>query len=195
MTTIYIFRHGETEWNKEKRFQGHLDIPLNEEGKKQAIGLKDQLEKLAPQAVLSSDLKRAVMTTTLSLEELDIPIYYSDQLREANLGEAQGKTQDEVKEIWGEDVLREWFRGGPDFKFPGGEPKRIASARARKYIQDFLDKHPVDRIAVSTHGYLIFRILCDISDVDPKTLNIGNCKIFEIEVDMDKGWKWIGALH
>ncbi|MCK5883849.1 MAG: histidine phosphatase family protein [Bacteriovoracaceae bacterium] len=194
MTTLYLFRHGETNWNKEKRFQGHLDIPLNEEGRRQAQKLKSRLELLTPDAIVSSDLKRAVMTTTIAAEQLDVPTHFSELLREANLGEAQGKTQDEVKELWGENALKEWFTGSPEFKFPNGEPKKAASKRARDYISNFLKDHPCNKLAVSTHGYLIFRILCDISDVDPKTLNVGNCEIYEIEIDQSGVWKWVGAL-
>ncbi len=195
MKKLFIFRHGQTPWNKEKRFQGHLDIPLSEEGKAEARDLREHLLPINFDYILSSDLKRAKMTTEIALGDRDIPTSYSQMLREAYLGEAQGKTQDEVKELWGENILKQWFHATEDMKFPGGESKSEALVRFKNYVDSFLDTHPASTIAISTHGYIIFRLLCQISSVTPEGLAIKNCQAFEVDVDQQGNWRWVGTLN
>ncbi len=195
MIKIIIFRHGQTAWNKEKRFQGHIDIPLSDEGKQEAKLLKDVLAPIEFDHVLSSDLKRARMTAEIALGDRNIPFSFHPELREADLGEAQGKTYQEVKALWGEDVFKSWFHATHDMKFPGGESKSEALIRFKNFIDSYLETHKVKSIALATHGYIIFRLLCSISEVTPENLTIKNCQAFEIDIDQEGNWRWVATLN
>ena len=95
---IILWRHGQTDWNLQNRFQGHSDIPLNEEGLAQARRAAPLLRNLQPNRILSSDLTRAVQTaqTLADLIELDISI--DSRLRETNGGKWEGRTGAENRE-------------------------------------------------------------------------------------------------
>ena len=79
---FYLFRHGQTNWNLEKKCQGHTDIPLNEKGLKEAEELSIKFEKIPLQVVYSSDLKRATQTAEFLSIKKNIPLLLSEHLRE-----------------------------------------------------------------------------------------------------------------
>lgn len=92
---ITIVRHGETEWNKEGIIQGQLDSKLSELGIEQAKKLAERLSNESFDAIFSSDLSRAADTAKeVAKFHLDVPIYFTQELRERYLGEFQGKTKD-----------------------------------------------------------------------------------------------------
>ena len=97
MTTLLLARHGETDWNRARRWQGHADRPLTARGRTQAADLAARLAHIALEAVYSSDLQRARETaepvaTTHGLELVQLP-----ELREVNVGSWQGLTRDEAE--------------------------------------------------------------------------------------------------
>src|SRR5687767_15916178 len=96
MARLYIFRHGETDWNLARRIQGHTDIALNERGRDQARDLANRLERYPIQAILSSDLARARETAEIVARRSDVPVFVDERLREASLGDAEGLTVDEA---------------------------------------------------------------------------------------------------
>lgn len=89
--TIYLVRHGETEWNVKKLIQGQKDIPLNEKGKKQAGKLAEKLKKIKFDAIYSSDLKRAAETAKIIAGKRKLKIIKSKALRERYFGKFQGE--------------------------------------------------------------------------------------------------------
>ena len=89
---IYLLRHGQTDWNLERRIQGHLDIPLNETGKKEALVCLEKLSSLDIDKIISSDLIRAKETAQIINEKLHLPIHFDSRLREVNLGNLQGRS-------------------------------------------------------------------------------------------------------
>lgn len=106
MTTLTLVRHGQTDWNAQRRIQGSADIPLNDTGREQAREAAAGLRHLVdgdPLVVVSSDLARAHETALLIAAELgvDAPATYP-QLRERNYGEAEGLGIDEFHERWGD---------------------------------------------------------------------------------------------
>lgn len=95
-THVYLVRHGETAWNRERRFQGHQDVPLSPAGLFQAERLAQRLKSETFDAVYSSDLKRAVQTAEIVARELALPVVTLKGLRERFMGEWEGLTQEEV---------------------------------------------------------------------------------------------------
>ena len=96
-TTLVLVRHGETDWNRENRFQGHADIPLNEAGRAQARDLALELEDASFQAVYSSPLLRAYETATILAERLELEVERADDLMEVDVGSWSGLTRVEVE--------------------------------------------------------------------------------------------------
>ena len=90
MTTLYLIRHGETPWNVEGRYQGQLDPPLNENGRRQAQTTAAQLALMGFEAIYSSDLARAQQTAKALVEKTSLPLQLDPRLREIDQGEWQG---------------------------------------------------------------------------------------------------------
>lgn len=90
---IYVMRHGQTDWNVQKKIQGQSDIKLNEEGRKQALAAKEKVKQFHFDLIISSPLSRAKQTAELVKEE-NTPIIYSQSLVERGFGELEGEVLD-----------------------------------------------------------------------------------------------------
>jgi 2,3-bisphosphoglycerate-dependent phosphoglycerate mutase len=141
VTTILLARHGETDWNRDGRFQGHADPPLNETGRTQAESLADTLGDDPPDAVYSSDLRRAVETAEIVGKRLDLPVGREIGLREIHVGSWQGLTREEIDG-------REW----------DGETYEQHRERVLAVLRKIGQRHPHARILVVAHGGCLRRI-------------------------------------
>ena len=103
--TIYLTRHGETEWNEKKLIQGHSDIPLNENGELQSKQLGEKLKDIHFEAVFSSDLIRAIRTAEIIILEKKLAVVTTKTLRERLFGRFEGKHIDELRKILGELIF------------------------------------------------------------------------------------------
>jgi broad specificity phosphatase PhoE len=181
---LFIFRHGETDWNVAKRFQGHSDIPLNAKGMHQAESLRPLMQLLAPQIVLSSDLSRAFETAKIAVQDLNIHIEAAPELREANLGDVEGMLRDEIVAKWGDGFIERWFDAKDlDFTFPNGETKIEHSDRLILAIETFIYEHSkFERFAISTHGGSVHRLIHSCENPPKESLWVKNANVFEVEL-------------
>jgi probable phosphoglycerate mutase len=184
---FYVFRHGETDWNAEGRFQGHIDIPLNDKGREQARGLVHSLKPYGLQAILSSDLSRALETARIVAEGLGgIPVYTDEGLREAYLGQAQGMTYDEILEQFGEGVTGRWRSDHPtdaDISYPGGETGNQVMSRIFEAIERFMkheEREHFDHVGIACHGGVIRRIMQRIRPPGSEPVQIPNAVLYRI---------------
>lgn len=146
---LYIVRHGETAFNKEKIIQGHCDVDLNEAGLQQAKLLAKRISKVRFDYVYSSDLKRVRKTTGEILKFQKCPVRYTRKLRERNMGIFQGKKLEEYVEHLRKNKLIGNFR----CKLPGGgESYNQFRKRISDFVDDIYSKHKNQTILVSTHG-------------------------------------------
>jgi probable phosphoglycerate mutase len=193
MVKLFIFRHGETDWNAEQRFQGHLDIPLNDRGRDQARMLGQKLREARLHALMSSDLSRSVETAEIVALEIGMSpssVFRDPGIREAHLGEAQGLTLSEIRERLGHEVVSRWGSNkatDADVSYPGGETAAEVLERAMKSIQDFAVKNPgCSRLGVSTHGgvirRLMHRVMMPVSE--EKRIPIPNGVVYQLDLDM-----------
>lgn len=196
---IYVFRHGETDWNAERRFQGHTDIPLNQKGEEQAKNLQKIMAQFRPELILSSDLTRALQTAQIASHNMDIPIIKSDKLREALLGEAEGRKLDDILTAYGPSSWDRWVSAKEedmDFGYPKGETKRQFLQRALGYLNNFFEETPdFKRVAISTHGGILRRLVhyCQGAPLDP--IPIPNCATYEVKYLIeDKSWHFRGSV-
>ncbi len=155
---LFLFRHGETDWNREGRLQGHTDTPLNATGLAQAEALAEQLRRHRLDAVVSSDLLRARTTARIVAEAVGVPLLVEPGLRETDVGEAEGLLWADAKTRFGESLTERWYADG-DIAFPGGETGIATRMRALDALRRFTATHPYRRIGVSTHGAMIRQLM------------------------------------
>lgn len=149
MTTILLARHGETDWNREGRFQGHADPPLNRTGRAQAVDLSVALmaEQLA--AVYSSPLRRALETAEVLAASHGLEPVPVDDLREVDVGSWSGLTRAEVEERFPAQFAR-WLDYGQGWE--DGETYEDMGRRAVDALLGLAAAHDGERVLAVTHG-------------------------------------------
>ena len=150
-TRICIIRHGETDWNVEKRIQGHLDIPLNQTGRAQALATAQSAFHYAFQAIYSSDLSRTLDTANAVAKRLALEVQPLALLRERHYGIFQGLTALEGKEKFPE-AYANYLARVAHFHFETGESLQSFSDRSRDAMQWMLQRHQDQTIAAISHG-------------------------------------------
>jgi broad specificity phosphatase PhoE len=143
VTTILLVRHGETDWNIERRVQGHTDRPLTEAGRAQARALADELEGEPIDAVYSSDLERARETARVVAERRGLDVTAIPELREKHFGTWEGLTDDEVLVRFPEARRGHWG---------DAETTEQVSQRVLGALRRIAGAHPGRRVLVVTHG-------------------------------------------
>jgi broad specificity phosphatase PhoE len=148
--TIVLVRHGETDWNRERRWQGVSDLPLNEVGREQARALAAKLETIPLRAVYSSDLRRAYETALLIAERKGLAVTPMRELRELDVGSWTGLSYDEVKERFPDAYTQMRTRSGRGWK--GGETYAEMGRRVLEAMRRIARKHAGDVVLVVTHS-------------------------------------------
>ena len=149
MTTLLLVRHGETDWNREGRWQGRSDTRLNDLGRDQARALADTLDGTID-AVYSSDLARARETAEILAAKVGLEIRLDDRLRERGFGSWEGLTTPEIEERHA-DAHRLW-RAGEGPGADDAEPFDDFADRITAFLDDILERHPEDEVLVVAHG-------------------------------------------
>ena len=165
MTRVLLIRHGETTWNRDRRWQGHADIPLSEAGATQAARLAIHLKiaGAALSAVYSSDLRRAHDTARALAEALEIPVVVDAAWREISVGQWTGLSRDEIRDRFAQDWAR--IAAGEDLPRGGGETFEAFSGRVVTALGSLVARHPDETIAVVTHGGVIRATLLYVLDL------------------------------
>ena len=135
MTTLLLVRHGETDWNAERRIQGHADVPLNVRGLAQARELADRLSGEALDAIYASDLSRARVTAEIVGARHGVPVVVDPDLREIDVGAVEGLIFEDARAIG-------WQ----------GETKEAHAERILGAIHRIAKRHAEGRVLVVTHG-------------------------------------------
>jgi len=185
-TKLYLIRHGETEDTNTKRYKGHIDVSLSENGIRQMERLAafisaevtselPSFQSSALTAVYCSDLSRAVKSAEIIAEPHSIKPVVVKALRERNFGIWEGMTFDEIKEKYPEE-FNAWADNPLKFSPMQGESTIEVKDRALKALDEILEKHKGNRIAIVAHGGINRIILCHL-------LGIPLENIFRIEQD------------
>jgi broad specificity phosphatase PhoE len=185
VTTILLVRHGETDWNRDNRFQGHADPPLNEAGREQAVDLAARLAGEELTAVYSSPLLRALETAEIVAAAHGLTPVAVDALKEVDVGSWEGLTRDEVAERYPEQYAR-WRDRQPG---PGdGETYEALRDRVIPALLEVAAAHPNGRVLAVTHGGPIRVALAYVDAVDHSEARrlrptIANGSLVEIAVE------------
>lgn len=183
MQTIGWIRHGQTSWNKERRIQGHTDIPLSDEGINQAHQLARRIKDDMWDVVYASDLKRAKKTAEIIAKTSNLPLYLDHRLRERHWGEIEGTTREERVETFGED----WH--GVDL---GMESVEDMVERGRECLREITLKHPTKNILIVSHGAFIKQLLLTLTRDFTAEESLKNCSLTILKRN---GKDWHLALH
>lgn len=188
--TIYIARHGETEFNKLRKMQGQCDSPLTEAGMEQAAALREELKDIHFDAVFSSDLLRAVKTAEILNLEKQLAVTTSELIREKKYGAFEGKTYDEFEDkykvLWdkyGKLSYKERFttKIADDI-----ESDEEAVSRYITFLREIAVSHAGKTVLVVSHGGIMKALLLHLGYADPDSMPPGavqNCGFIKLESD------------
>lgn len=171
--SLLLVRHASVDSANRHRYVGRTDLPLSEEGRRQAEALVEAIRRQSPTQCLCSPLRRAVETAGPMSEALGLEPLIEPYLREINFGHWEGKTFEEICHADPERVDR-WAEFSPDFAFPEGESirgflERVGRAAAKAIAS------PEDRVLVVTHGGVIRAMICHLLGLSPE-----NYVLFEV---------------
>ncbi len=147
MRRVLVLRHGRTAWNAERRFQGHLDPPLDDVGRAQAYEVAAIMVAIRPGLLVSSDAARAIQTAQIVGEAVRLPVQAEPRLRERGLGHWEGLTVDELEERYPGEYA-DWV-AGLDVQRPDGETRVEVADRA---LAAFAELPEADPTVLVTHG-------------------------------------------
>ena len=181
-TTIVLVRHGETDWNREHRFQGHADTPLNEAGRRQARELAEMFRGEGASAVYTSPLRRASETARIVAERIGLDAQALEALREIDVGDWQGLTVDEVRTRFPERADVAWHNG-----WPNGETYDELAARVVPALHELGRRHAGENVVGVTHAGPIRAALSAATGLshEESRARIGpltNCAVFRFAV-------------
>jgi broad specificity phosphatase PhoE len=164
---LILVRHGETDWNRDRRYQGHADPPLNDAGRAQARELAGTLEGMELTAIYTSDLRRAAETAEIIHAGRDIPLWRDRGLREIDVGSWSGLTRAEIEE-----------------RFPGadhhdGETREAMRERVVSTVTAIAGRHDGERLLIVSHGGALRALLHHALD-DDSVPPVQNCAIYRL---------------
>jgi broad specificity phosphatase PhoE len=194
VTTLILARHGETDWNRENRFQGHADPPLNTLGRAQSAELAAALAGEPIARVYTSPLRRARETAELVSERLGVEVEPVEALREIDVGSWSGLTRDEVAERFPEAYAR-WLERAPR-GFDGGETYAELAARVLPAVGELVERHPEATLLLVTHGGPSRVLQAHAAGIDyvearRRETVLANCGMCRIAVE-DGDWRRLG---
>ncbi len=175
---LYVVRHGETEFNVQRRYAGSTDVPLSENGFKQAEELAGKLHSVSIDLIVTSHLLRARQTAEIVQKALAKPLVVIDQFAERNMGVYEGLTREEAQNKYPEMWLRLGARDiddGPD----EGETIRQCYQRVSSALISMKEKYPKSKILLVCHGFvarLINKYCMDLSFEEMNSFTLGNCE-------------------
>ncbi|MDP2006533.1 MAG: histidine phosphatase family protein [Rubrivivax sp.] len=150
-TELLFIRHGETDWNRQQRFQGHIDVPLNDTGHAQAQRLAARLAAEQHDALFSSDLQRARQTAAPLAAAWGRDDGVLPGFREQNFGLLEGLDAPTIQALHPE-LWRGWLQQDADFAAPGGESQRQFHTRILGAVHALVAAQAGRRVVVVTHG-------------------------------------------
>lgn len=158
---LIFIRPGETDWNRDLRWQGWVAVPLNEHGRLQSSRLANFIRNIGMSALYTSDLRRALETAGLLSDKLGFAPIPDPRLRERNIGSWQGLKPVEMQS-WYADEYRQLMADPENYRVPGGESRHDVRLRMRTAFDDILAQDKGETIGVISHTSAINILLSDI---------------------------------
>jgi probable phosphoglycerate mutase len=192
MTELILIRHGETDWNRELRFQGQVDVPLNAFGHEQARRLGLRLAGESADLLVCSDLIRTQQTALpISQQSLHPPLQgpsvLNPALREQNFGTVDGMRVNDIQFQYPQDWAQ-WIQFDADYAFAGGESTRQFHARVLAAVRALALAHAQQTLVVVTHGGvldMIYRTARALPLSGPRQSEIPNAGLNRVRIAGD----------
>lgn len=161
---LYFVRHGETEWNVKKKIQGKTDIPLNENGLKQARTLAGHLvqEQFQVACAYTSPQLRAAETAQIAADALGVECVSMSGLREMDMGDWEGSNWDTIEETYGE-VYTYWDEHRRYTHTPGGESYDEVLGRTLMTLKEIIEQEEQD-VLIVTHSAVLMALRCYLAE-------------------------------
>jgi phosphoserine phosphatase len=166
-TRVILARHGETDWNKEGRYQGQIDTDLSERGIKQAELLGLTLKEVHIDHIYASPLKRAFETAGAVAKHKKKEIGRLEGITEIAHGTWEGMLANEISDKYG-DLVKQWHTNPRDVQMPEGENLTDVQSRAMKALDEVVKKHPNETILIVSHDATLKAIICGVLEIDLK---------------------------
>ena len=199
---LLLVRHGVTDWNREGRFQGHLDPPLGEDGRAEARLLARRMsndDDLRPSRIVSSTLSRALETAEVIGSALGVAVEPDARLIEIGQGDWEGRTHADLA-LSDPENYEAWLRAAPIRRPPGGEPIEAASARVRDVLEELTTSPGRWPVCLVSHGgtlRILARVLLDAAESTSWSLDVDNVSL-GISSATKRGWRldrWNDTFH
>lgn len=172
---LLLVRHGETEWNRQKRFQGQIDIPLNENGKRQGRQAADFLKTVKIDAAVSSSLSRPKETAEIILQHhAGVPLAITDGLKEIGHGEWEGLYEHEIESGY-PGMLQQWQEHPETVQMPGASGENLEQVWARaiatwnEIVAQYSGTETPVTVLVSAHDAINKALLCHVAGLGPES--------------------------
>ena len=184
-TKLYVVRHGQTDWNKEKRIQGLKDIELNDEGIRQAKILSEVFKALPINAVYCSKLKRTKQTAQEIANVFEHPVIENEHIHEKNMGSVEGlkmseyraQFQDKLDEHLNLNFYERLFNKIVD----DAESAIDVAERVLPALHSICQNHYGEHVVIVTHGWVIKLLLILIDKYQEESIHVDNGAILEME--------------
>ncbi len=155
---LLLVRHGETQWNTERRFMGQDDSPLTDRGETQAMAVAERLRHEAVDLLMSSDLGRARSTALRIAHACGLDVQLDRRLRERHVGVLQGLRVEEARERFPE-AFTELRQLGACLRIPGGESAEQVETRLQSFLDEMCTYSPDTTVVAVTHGAILMTFL------------------------------------
>ena len=184
--SLFVIRHGKTDWNSESRVQGQSNIKLNEMGIKQAENIREKIENRNIDIIICSPLDRTKQTAEIINKNMDLPIMVDDRIKERNFGIFEGKKTREIEE-W-----KEYLKYHKNKELEEGEKIQDFFSRIFDFASE-IEKEAQDKnILVVTHGGVARGLECYFKGIPDDEEDVGSSMLDTCEVreyEMEKKWK------
>lgn len=164
MPNIYLLRHGQTAWNKDRIFRGRYDIPLDSHGLAQADCVRQALEKVRLAKIYSSGLSRAVQTAEPVAAGRGLAVAQVPELLDIDYGQWTGKSQKEIEKLYPE-LNRQWLGSPEKVRFPGGEDLADVRKRAFGQLVELANDTNEGQILIVSHRVVLKVLICAALDM------------------------------
>lgn len=182
-TIIYLTRHGETEWNIEKRLQGRGDSPLTKYGIQRAKELRDRIKNIDIDVIYSSPIKRALNTANILRGNKNIDIVTDDRLMEMCFGDYEGKKIDIIQKENPNWDIKLIMQGNVEICAPNGENLKEVRERIFKLMNKIIAENIGKSILIVTHGITLKALMYYFKDEDVNSEVMGQATLTKINID------------
>ncbi|MDY6912159.1 MAG: histidine phosphatase family protein, partial [Chloroflexota bacterium] len=176
---LILVRHGQTDWNKEYRVQGHRDLSLNEFGMAQAEAISKALQSETVEAIYSSPLLRAYQVAQAINQTHQVDITSVSKLKELDVGETDGLHYPELGTLY-PDFFKLWTDDAAAAQFPGGESLPELQGRVWEAVENIIAANHLKSVVITSHFFALLTLLCKVLDLglsDFRRLNLSVASI------------------